>query len=67
MGDVILRCELLRASKEATAETLNRSWDVPHGGELGSGLIKSTIQGLRPDRQRPNSFEPACHSGLRYA
>src|SRR6266404_8291582 len=27
--------------------------------DLGSRLIKSTIQGLRPDRQRPNSFEPA--------
>jgi predicted ATPase/DNA-binding winged helix-turn-helix (wHTH) protein len=34
---------------------------------LGSRLIKSTIQGLRPDRQRPNSFEPAGRSGLRYA
>ncbi len=34
---------------------------------LGSGLIKSTIQGLRPDRQRPSSFEPACRSALRYA
>jgi putative ABC transport system substrate-binding protein len=36
-------------------------------GELGSGLIKSTIQGLRPDRQRPSSFEPACRSALRCA
>jgi acyl dehydratase len=35
--------------------------------ELGSGLIKSTIQELRPDKQRPSSFEPACHSALRYA
>jgi hypothetical protein len=34
---------------------------------LGSGLIKSTIPRLRPDRQRPSSFEPACRSALRYA
>src|SRR6266436_10316544 len=27
---------------------------------LGSGLIKSTIPVLQPDRQRPSSFEPAC-------
>ncbi len=40
-----------------------------HGssGVLGSGLIKSTIPRLRPDRQRPSSFEPACRSALRYA
>jgi len=34
---------------------------------LGSRLIKSTIQGLRPDRQRPSSFEPTCRSALRCA
>ena len=33
---------------------------------LKSGLIKSTIQELRSGRQRPSSFEPACHSVLRY-
>jgi bifunctional non-homologous end joining protein LigD len=33
---------------------------------LGSGLIKSTIQERRSDRQRPSSFEPACHNALRY-
>src|ERR1700691_523448 len=33
---------------------------------LGSGLIKSTIQERRSDRQRPSSFEPVCHSVLRY-
>jgi hypothetical protein len=35
--------------------------------ELGSGLIKPTIQGLRPDRQRPSSFAPAGRSALRCA
>jgi len=39
---------------------------VAADARLGSGLIKSTIQGLRPDRQRPGSFEPACRSALRY-
>ena len=34
--------------------------------ELGSGPIKSTIQ-ERGQKQRPSSFEPACHSALRYA
>src|SRR6266576_5046470 len=34
---------------------------------LGPRLIKSTTQGLRPDRQRPGSFEPAGHSVLRCA
>ena len=34
---------------------------------LGSRLIKSTIQGLRRDRQRPSSFAPACHSVLQRA
>src|SRR5438093_5080046 len=38
----------------------------PTEAVLGSRLIKSTIQGLRPDRQRPSSFEPACRSALRY-
>ena len=33
--------------------------------ELGSGLIKSTIQELRRDRQRPSNSEPTCRSGLR--
>jgi hypothetical protein len=33
---------------------------------LGSGLIKSTIQERRSNRQRPGSFEPACHNALRY-
>jgi bifunctional non-homologous end joining protein LigD len=33
---------------------------------LGSGLIKSTIQERRSDRQRPSSFEPVCHNVLRY-
>jgi GNAT superfamily N-acetyltransferase len=35
-------------------------------GYLGSGLIKPTIQEQRSDRQRPSSFEPVCHSVLRY-
>ncbi len=35
--------------------------------QLGPRLIKSTTQGLRPDRQRPGSFEPAGHSVLRCA
>jgi hypothetical protein len=35
--------------------------------ELGSGLIKSTIQGLRRGRQRPDSFVPAYRSALRCA
>jgi putative tryptophan/tyrosine transport system substrate-binding protein len=30
---------------------------------LGSGLIKSTIQGRRPDKQRPSSFVPVCRIG----
>src|SRR5579872_6209873 len=34
--------------------------------ELGSRLIKSTIQERRSDRQRPGSFEPACHNALRH-
>ena len=33
---------------------------------LGSGLIKSTIQERRSDKQRPSSFEPVCHNVLQY-
>src|SRR5262245_50082095 len=35
--------------------------------ELGSRLIKSTIQEQRRGRQRPDNFAPACRSGLRCA
>ena len=41
-----------------------RRFSLAH--ELGSELIKSTIQERRSDRQRLSSFEPACHSVLRY-
>jgi hypothetical protein len=34
--------------------------------DLGSRLIKSTIQERRPDRQRRDNFEPVCHNVLRY-
>jgi potassium-dependent mechanosensitive channel len=34
---------------------------------VGSGLIKSTIQGRRRGRQRQGNFAPACRSGLRCA
>ena len=37
------------------------------GEELGSRLIKSTIQGPRRGRQRQGNFARACHSGLRSA
>jgi hypothetical protein len=37
------------------------------GYMLGSGLIKSTIQGRRRGRQRQGNFAPACRSGLRCA
>jgi hypothetical protein len=39
---------------------------VTVSNNLGSGLIKSTIQERRSDRQRPSSFGPVCHSVLRY-
>ena len=35
--------------------------------ELGSRLIKSTIQEQRRGRQRLDNCAPACHSGLRCA
>jgi hypothetical protein len=35
--------------------------------ELGSRLIKSTIQEQRRGKQRPGNFAPACRSGLRCA
>ena len=35
--------------------------------ELGSRLIKSTIQERRRGRQRPSNFAPACRIGLRCA
>ncbi len=44
---------------------LHLTEDTP--GELGSGLIKSTIQEQRRGRQRPSNFAPACRSGLRCA
>jgi hypothetical protein len=31
--------------------------------ELGSRLIKSTIQGWQPGIQKPSNFAPACRSG----
>jgi hypothetical protein len=37
------------------------------GWVLGSGLIKSTIQGWQPGRQRPGNFAPAGRIGLRCA
>jgi hypothetical protein len=36
-------------------------------GDLGSRLIKSTIQGQRRGRQRRGSFAPAYRSGWRCA
>ena len=35
--------------------------------ELGSGLIKSTIQGWQPGRRKTSSFGPACRIELRCA
>ena len=47
--------------EEAAAQTSDEEQ------ELGSRLIKSTIQVRRRDRQRPGSFAPVCRSGLRCA
>jgi len=37
------------------------------GSKLGSRLIKSTIQGRRPGRQRRDSCAPVCRIALRCA
>ena len=44
---------------------LDRGWGKPT--QLGSRLIKSTIQEQRRGKQRPGNFAPACRSGLRCA
>src|SRR5215471_1544210 len=44
----------------------NPCWTKASGeDELGSRLIKSTIQEQRRGKQRPGNFAPACRSGLR--
>jgi len=40
---------------------------IGYNTNLGSRLIKSTIQEPRRGRQRPDNFAPACRSGLRCA
>jgi lipopolysaccharide/colanic/teichoic acid biosynthesis glycosyltransferase len=57
------RCTAIGSTGKAGVTRIDR---LLSGRDLGSRLIKSTIQGLRRDRQRPSSFEPACRSALRY-
>jgi DNA invertase Pin-like site-specific DNA recombinase len=60
----------LRAARDrrrvATGKCEGRKSWAEINPELGSRLIKSTIQERRSDRQRPSSFEPVCHNALRY-
>src|SRR3989449_5791266 len=60
---IAVAIEMTRFPAQSDRTSANGSMEP----KLGSRLIKSTIQGLRPDRQRPSSFEPACRSALRCA
>src|SRR5262245_41535149 len=55
------------AGLDAAPELLFRRRTIILTSELGSRLIKSTIQEQRRGKQRPGNFAPACRSGLRCA
>jgi hypothetical protein len=58
-------CKFGTGIRLETCFCTRRGNDLVHASELGSRLIKSTIQGRRRGRQRRDSFAPACRSGLR--
>jgi hypothetical protein len=76
---ILIAILMLRSSLDISVEYIQYAsiwygkddwfWEdlIPITVQLGSGLIKSTIQEQRRGRQRPSSCEPACHSGWRCA
>ena len=56
-----------KAAEERGIQVVHTSYSSAPTIELGSRLIKSTIQEQRRGRQRPENFGPVCHIALRSA